>query len=154
VIVSSVPFILGFTACSSSSERGAAAIGSVVSGNARTEIAGFVLVVLRARVRRGLLPVPERIIGAGLLTGARRAWLGAHPMRCVRRLARRAVHRQRPWAPSSSLSQHQRGRVLKGRSLLAAYAARAGCGRFVGRRGRVRAGDGARFRCCVTHYKP
>src|SRR5207248_10176688 len=54
----------------------AAAIGSVVSANVRTEIAGFILVVLGLAFM-GLLPVPERVLAPGLLTGARRRGSGA-----------------------------------------------------------------------------
>src|SRR5205814_433675 len=55
---------------------GAAAIGNSVSGRAQTEIAGFVLVVLGLAFV-GLLPVPERLVAPGLLTGARRRGSGA-----------------------------------------------------------------------------
>jgi cytochrome c-type biogenesis protein len=47
-----------------------------VSGNAQTEIAGFVLVVLGLAFV-GLLPVPERVVAPGLLAGARRRGSGA-----------------------------------------------------------------------------
>src|SRR6266568_2215055 len=56
VVVSSIPFILGFTVVFVVLGAAAAAIGSVVSGNARTEIAGFILVVLGLAFM-GLLPV-------------------------------------------------------------------------------------------------
>src|SRR5438477_107235 len=46
VVSSSVPFVLGFTVVFVALGAGAAAIGSVVSGYAQTEIAGFVLVAL------------------------------------------------------------------------------------------------------------
>ena len=76
VVVSSLPFILGFTVVFVVLGAGAAAIGSVVSGDAQTEIAGFVLVVLGLAFV-GLLPVPERVLAPGLLTGARRRGSGA-----------------------------------------------------------------------------
>jgi cytochrome c-type biogenesis protein len=76
VVVSSVPFILGFTVVFVVLGVGAAAIGSTVSPRAQTEIAGFVLVVLGLAFV-GLVPVPQRIVAPGLLTGARRRGSGA-----------------------------------------------------------------------------
>jgi cytochrome c-type biogenesis protein len=75
VVSSSLPFVAGFTVVFVVLGAGAAAIGSVVSGNAQTEIAGFVLVVLGLAFI-GLLPVPERILAPGLLGGARRSGSG------------------------------------------------------------------------------
>lgn len=118
VIVSSVPFILGFTAVFVVLGAGAAAIGSVVSGNARTEIAGFVLIVLGLAFV-GLLPVPERIVGAGLLTGARRrgsgALLGGAFAVCAAPCIGSVLGAVLVLASTS-------GTVLKGTVLLAAYA--------------------------------
>jgi len=118
VIVSSVPFILGFTAVFVVLGAGAAAIGSVVSGTARTEIAGFVLVVLGLAFV-GLLPVPERIVGAGLLTGARRrgsgALLGGAFAVCAAPCIGSVLGAVLVLASTS-------GTVLKGTVLLAAYA--------------------------------
>jgi len=118
VIVSSVPFILGFTAVFVVLGAGAAAIGTVVSGNARTEIAGFVLVVLGLAFV-GLLPVPERIVGAGLLTGARRrgsgALLGGAFAVCAAPCIGSVLGAVLVLASTS-------GTVLKGTVLLAAYA--------------------------------
>jgi len=71
VLVTSIPFILGFTVVFDILGAGATAIGSVVSKSAQTEIAGFVLVVLGLAFV-GLLPVPERIVAPGLLGVARR----------------------------------------------------------------------------------
>jgi cytochrome c-type biogenesis protein len=76
VVVASVPFILGFTTVFVLLGAGAAAIGNVISGNAQTEIAGFVLVVLGVAFL-GLLPVPERVVAPGLLAGARSRGSGA-----------------------------------------------------------------------------
>src|SRR5438067_9740460 len=76
VVASSVPFVVGFTVVFVVLGAGAAAIGSVVSGNAQTEIAGFVLVVLGLAFV-GLIPVPERVLAPGLLTGARSRGSGA-----------------------------------------------------------------------------
>ncbi len=59
VLVASVPFILGFTVVFVVLGAGAAAIGNAVSARAQT------------------IPVPERIVAPGLLTGARRRGSGA-----------------------------------------------------------------------------
>ena len=75
VVTSSLPFVAGFTVVFVMLGAGAAAIGSVVSGDAQTEIAGFVLVVIGLAFV-GLLPVPERILAPGLLGGARRSGSG------------------------------------------------------------------------------
>jgi cytochrome c-type biogenesis protein len=76
VVVASLPFILGFTVVFVVLGAGAAAIGNTVSGNAQTEIAGFVLVVIGLAFV-GLLPMPERVVAPGLLAGARRRGSGA-----------------------------------------------------------------------------
>jgi cytochrome c-type biogenesis protein len=75
VVTSSLPFVAGFTVIFVVLGAGAAAIGSVVSGDAQAEIAGFVLVVIGLAFM-GLLPVPERILAPGLLGGARRSGSG------------------------------------------------------------------------------
>jgi cytochrome c-type biogenesis protein len=75
VVLTSLPFILGFTLVFVSLGAGAAAIANAVSAQAQTEIAGFVLVVLGLGFL-GLIPVPERILVPGLLTGARRRGSG------------------------------------------------------------------------------
>jgi len=76
VVAASVPFVLGFTAVFVALGAGAAAIGGAFDANRRTEVAGFVLVVL-GLVFMGLLPWPERIVAPGLLEGARRRGSGA-----------------------------------------------------------------------------
>jgi cytochrome c-type biogenesis protein len=76
VVQASIPFILGFTAVFVVLGAGAAAVGSTVSANAQAEIAGFVLVILGLAFL-GLLPVPERVVAPGLLSGARRRGSGA-----------------------------------------------------------------------------
>jgi cytochrome c-type biogenesis protein len=76
VVGASMPFILGFTVVFVVLGAGAAAIGNVFSQRAQTEIAGFVLVVLGLAFV-GLLPVPERVVAPGLLSGARRRGSGA-----------------------------------------------------------------------------
>src|SRR5947199_754080 len=76
VVVSSIPFIFGFTVVFVVLGAGAAAVGSVLSATARTQVAGFILVVLGLAFV-GLLPVPERVLAPGLLGGARRRGSGA-----------------------------------------------------------------------------
>ena len=76
VITSSIPFILGFTAVFVVLGAGAAVLGNAISANSETEVAGFVLVVLGLAFV-GLLPMPERVVAPGLLTGARRRGSGA-----------------------------------------------------------------------------
>jgi len=76
VVSSSVPFIAGFTLVFVVLGAGAAAIGNVFSATAQTEVAGFVLVVLGLAFV-GLLPVPQRLLAPGLLSGARRRGSGA-----------------------------------------------------------------------------
>jgi len=75
VLVASIPFILGFTVVFVVLGAGAAALGGSVSARSQSEVAGFVLVVLGLGFV-GLLPVPERIVAPGLLTGARRRGSG------------------------------------------------------------------------------
>ena len=76
VLAASTPFILGFTVVFVVVGAGAAAISSVFQQRAQTEIAGFVLVVLGLAFV-GLLPLPERVVAPGLLSGARRRGSGA-----------------------------------------------------------------------------
>jgi cytochrome c-type biogenesis protein len=80
IAVASIPFMLGFTVVFVALGAGSAAIATVLDVDRRNAIAGFVLVVL-GLVFVGLLPWPERIIGAGLIGHARRresaALLGA-----------------------------------------------------------------------------
>ena len=76
MVIASLPFILGFTVIFVVLGAGAAVIGNTVSGNAQTEIAGFVLVVVGLAFV-GLLPVPERVLAPGLLAGASRRGSGA-----------------------------------------------------------------------------
>jgi cytochrome c-type biogenesis protein len=73
---SSIPFVLGFTLVFVALGAGAAALGGLLDLNRRSELAGFVLVVLGLAFL-GLLPRPERIVAPGLLTGASRRGSGA-----------------------------------------------------------------------------
>jgi cytochrome c-type biogenesis protein len=72
VISSSVPFVLGFTAFFVLLGVGAALVGGRLFANQflLERVAGLVLVVL-GLVFMGLLPWPERLVGAGLLQHAR-----------------------------------------------------------------------------------
>jgi cytochrome c-type biogenesis protein len=72
----SIPFVLGFTAVFVVLGAGAAALGGLLDLNRRSELAGFVLVVLGLAFV-GLLPWPERILAPGLLSGAQRRGSGA-----------------------------------------------------------------------------
>jgi cytochrome c-type biogenesis protein len=118
VVSSSIPFVLGFTVVFVALGAGAAAIGSVVSGNAQIEIAGFVLVVLGLAFM-GLLPVPERVMAPGLLAGARKrgsgALLGAAFAVCAAPCIGTVLAAVLVLASNT-------GTALKGAVLLAAYA--------------------------------
>ena len=72
VVVSSVPFVLGFTVVFALLGVGASLVGGSVLGDQLLleKIAGFVLVVFGLAFM-GLLPWPERLLGAGLLEEAR-----------------------------------------------------------------------------------
>jgi cytochrome c-type biogenesis protein len=72
VVLSSLPFVAGFTAVFVLLGIGAQLIGGSVLQNQFLvrEVAGFVLVVF-GLVFMGLLPWPERLMGAGLVQGAR-----------------------------------------------------------------------------------
>ena len=71
VVVSSIPFVLGFTAFFVLLGVGAALVGGrlLTDQFLLEKIAGFVLVVVGFAFM-GLLPWPERLLGAGLLRGA------------------------------------------------------------------------------------
>ena len=72
VVRSSVPFVLGFTAVFVALGVGAALVGgSLLRDQFLLErVSGFVLIVLGLAFM-GLLPWPERLVGAGLVQGAR-----------------------------------------------------------------------------------
>ena len=72
VVVGSVPFVVGFTAFFVALGVGAALVGGRILGDQflLERIAGFVLVVFGLAFM-GLLPWPERLVGAGLLQEAR-----------------------------------------------------------------------------------
>lgn len=72
VVVSSIPFVVGFTTVFVLLGVGAALVGGSLLGDQflLEKIAGFVLVVFGLAFM-GLLPWPERLLGAGLLQEAR-----------------------------------------------------------------------------------
>ena len=72
VVVASVPFILGFTVFFVSLGVGAALVGGRLFSDQflLEKVAGFVLVIFGLAFM-GLLPWPERLVGAGLVQGAR-----------------------------------------------------------------------------------
>jgi cytochrome c-type biogenesis protein len=73
VVVASLPFVAGFTTVFVLLGVGAALIGGALLEDQLLleQISGFVLVVFGLAFM-GLLPWPERLLGAGLLQGARR----------------------------------------------------------------------------------
>jgi cytochrome c-type biogenesis protein len=77
VVVSSLPFVGGLVAVFVLLGAGAAAVGLSIAQNQflLEQIAGFVLIVF-GLVFMGLLPWPERLLGAGLVQGARRRGSG------------------------------------------------------------------------------
>lgn len=72
VVLSSIPFVLGFTAVFVVLGVGASLVGGELFRDQflLEQIAGFVLVVVGLAFM-GLLPWPERLVGAGLVQGAR-----------------------------------------------------------------------------------
>lgn len=80
VALASLPFALGFTVVFVALGAGAAAVAEVLGPRSQAHVAGFVLVVFGLGFMR-MLPLPERIVGGGVLVRARatgsRALLGA-----------------------------------------------------------------------------
>jgi cytochrome c-type biogenesis protein len=72
VVLSSLPFIAGFTVVFVAVGVGAAAIGEVLQTESREAVAGFVLVVLGLAFT-GLLPWPTRMVAPGLLGSAQQS---------------------------------------------------------------------------------
>jgi cytochrome c-type biogenesis protein len=72
VVRASVPFVLGFTVVFVALGAGAAALGGSLLQNQflLEQVAGFILIVFGLAFM-GLLPWPERLLGAGLVRGAR-----------------------------------------------------------------------------------
>jgi cytochrome c-type biogenesis protein len=72
VVAASVPFVLGFTAVFVALGIGASLVGGRLFSDQflLEKVAGFILVVFGLAFM-GLLPWPDRLVGAGLLQGAR-----------------------------------------------------------------------------------
>jgi cytochrome c-type biogenesis protein len=72
IVVSSLPFVAGFTSVFVLLGVGAALVGGAILGNQflLEQISGFVLIVFGLAFM-GLLPWPERLLGGGLLQTAR-----------------------------------------------------------------------------------
>lgn len=77
VVLASLPFVAGLVAVFVLLGAGAAAVGLSITRNQflLEQIAGFVLIVF-GLVFLGLLPWPQRLLGAGLVQGARRQGSG------------------------------------------------------------------------------
>jgi cytochrome c-type biogenesis protein len=118
IAIASIPFMLGFTVVFVALGAGSAAIATVIDISRRNAIAGFILVVL-GLVFIGLLPWPERIMGAGLLGKARsresNALLGAAFAVCAAPCIGPVLASVLVLASSSST-------VLRGSVLLLAYS--------------------------------
>lgn len=71
VIVATLPFVLGFSLVFVLLGAGAASLGGALTRDDQATVAGFALIVLGLAFA-GVLPWPERMIGAALLQGARR----------------------------------------------------------------------------------
>ena len=120
VVLASLPFIAGFTVVFVVLGAGAAAIGSVLSSDRQSELAGLVLVVLGLTFI-GLLPWPERMIAPGLLARTRgsRSLLGAAFAVCAAPCIGTLI-------ASILVLAADADTVLRGSLLLAAYSAGLG----------------------------
>jgi cytochrome c-type biogenesis protein len=120
VVLASLPFIAGFTVVFVVLGAGAAAIGSVLSSDRQSELAGLVLVVLGLTFI-GLLPWPERLVAPGLLRQSRssRALLGAAFAVCAAPCIGTLI-------ASILVLAADADTVLRGSILLAAYSAGLG----------------------------
>jgi cytochrome c-type biogenesis protein len=118
IAIASIPFMAGFTVVFVALGAGSAAIATVLDINRRNAIAGFILVLL-GLVFMGLLPWPERVMGAGLLGKARQresnALLGAAFAVCAAPCIGPVLASVLVLASSSST-------VLRGSVLLFAYS--------------------------------
>ena len=139
VVAASVPFVLGFTTFFVLLGAGAALVGGRLFADQflLERIAGFVLVVFGLALM-GLLPWPERLLGAGLLDGAREPGLALSPRGRLRGV-RRAVHR--PGARGDPRPRRIVGHGARGRGAARGLLARAG-GAVRARRRRLLARDG------------
>lgn len=119
VAVTSLPFFAGFAFVFVLLGAAAGAIGQLIDKAVQLEIAGFILVVFGLGFMR-LLPLPERLVGADLLGGARRSgsrvFLGAAFATC-------AAPCIVPVLGSVLILAGATSTVLKGAVLLLAYSA-------------------------------
>jgi cytochrome c-type biogenesis protein len=119
VAIASLPFFAGFAVVFIVLGAAAGAIGEVIAKSVELEIAGFILIVFGLGFM-GLLPLPERLVGIGLLGGARRsgsrALLGAAFATC-------AAPCIVPVLGSVLILAGSTSGVLKGALLLLAYSA-------------------------------
>ncbi len=145
VLVSSVPFFVGFTVVFVALGAGAAALGGVLPPDRRTEVAGLIMVVFGLAFL-GLLPVPDACLRRSSST-PRDAGLRL-PRSSVRRL-RGALRRPHPrlCARARQPLEHRRAGVAAPRRVLA----RASLGFLLAGIGFVRA-MGA-FRWLRDHYR-
>jgi len=120
VVLSSLPFVLGLVAVFVLLGAGAAAIGLSFTRNQflLQEIAGFVLIVF-GLVLMGLLPWPQRLVGAGLVQGAHRRGSGFLLGGAFAVCAAPCIG---PVLGSILVLAGDSGTVLEGSALLAVYA--------------------------------
>jgi cytochrome c-type biogenesis protein len=118
VIVRSVPFIVGFTVVFVLLGVLTASIVELLGVTLQKEIAGFVMIVIGLAFI-GLLPVPNRLLAPGLLSGARGTGsallLGAAFATC-------AAPCIAPWLTGILLLASDSETVARGATLLAAYS--------------------------------
>ncbi len=119
VLVGGIPFVLGFTAVFVVLGAAASALAALVSKDSQEAIAGFLLVVVGLAFM-GLLPLPKRVVGVGLIGEARRvgsnALLGAAFAVCAAPCIGAVLG-------GVLVLASQSGTVLRGSFLLAAYSA-------------------------------
>lgn len=120
VVLSSLPFVAGLVAVFVLLGAGAAAVGLSIARNQflLQEIAGFVLVVF-GLVFMGLLPWPQRLVGAGLVQGARSRGSGFLLGGAFAVCAAPCIG---PVLGSILVLAGDSGTVLEGSALLAVYA--------------------------------
>lgn len=120
VVVASLPFVLGFSAVFVLLGTAAALVGGSLTQDQflLERISGFVLVVVGLAFM-GLLPWPERLLGAGLVQGARRR---GSPVLLGGAFAVCAAPCIGPVLASILVLAGNTGTVLEGAVLLAAYS--------------------------------
>ncbi|MBA3347862.1 MAG: cytochrome c biogenesis protein CcdA, partial [Actinobacteria bacterium] len=120
VVLASLPFVAGLISVFVLLGAGAAAIGLSIARNQflLQEIAGFVLIVF-GLVFMGLLPWPQRLVGAGLVQGARRRGSGFLLGGAFAVCAAPCIG---PVLGSILVLAGDSGTVLEGSALLAVYA--------------------------------